>query len=89
MNDRHRTGASGRDRVTGALDRRVRRVDRIGEIPIALEAAALRGESLTRIEELKSAELDRQTREAELADAVMTDDGAPLCTVIGLVSAPQ
>ena len=85
MNDERsaRTGASGRDRVIAlgeliaSLDRLVRRVERVGEIPIALEAAALRGEAVTRIEELKSAASDRQTREAELADAVMTDDGGP------------
>ena len=75
MNEQQRTGASGQGRVIAVLDRRVRRVERISEIPIALEPAALRSESVMRIEELNSKESDRQTREAGLADAVMTDDG--------------
>ena len=85
MNDDRRPGASNRkkilaalDELIEALDRRVPHVERLGETAIAREAAALRKEAATRIEELKAAASDRQTREVELADAVMADDGAPL-----------
>jgi hypothetical protein len=57
-----------------ALDRRVRQVERVGEIRIAREAAALREDAVRRISELESAEADLQMREAE---AVMSDDGGP------------
>lgn len=84
MHDQKRTGVSGQDRVLAALgelidalDRRVPHVERVGEMRIAREAAALREAAVTRIEELKRAESNRQTRVAELADAVMTDDGGP------------
>jgi len=78
----HRSDQSNPDRVipalielVDALDRRVPRVERVGEIRIAREAAALRKEALARIEELKRAGVARQAREAVLANAVMTDDG--------------
>ena len=45
-----------------ALDKRVPHVERLGEVRIAREAAALREEAARRIQEL----------------AVMTDDGGPL-----------
>ena len=45
-----------------ALDKRVPHVERLGEVGIAREAAALREEAARRIQEL----------------AVMTDDGGPL-----------
>lgn len=84
MDDQQRTAAAARDHVIAALgelidalDRRVPNVERVGEIRIAREAAALKKEALTRIEELNRAAADRQTREAALADAVMTDDGGP------------
>ena len=85
MNDESRPDASNRKRILAeldelieALDRRVPRVERLGEIRIAREAAALRKEAATRIEQLRTAAPDRQSREAELADAVMADDGGPL-----------
>jgi hypothetical protein len=84
MDRRQRTGASARDDVIAALgelidalDRRVPRVERVGEMGIAREAAALKKEAMARIEELKRGGADGQTREAALADAVMTDDGGP------------
>ena len=61
-----------------ALDRRVPRVERVGEIRIAREAAALKKEAMRRIEVLRAAAPDRQTRESALANAVMTDDGGPV-----------
>ena len=76
--------AAGRQRAVAALrelikalDRRVPQVERIGEERIAGEATALRLEAAKRIEEL-NAESDRNPGDAELSDAVMTDDGAPL-----------
>lgn len=84
MDRQQRPGVS-RDHVIAALtelidalDRRVPRVERVGEIRIAHEAAALKREAMTRIDELKTAAADRQTREAALANAVMTDDGGPV-----------
>lgn len=59
-----------------ALDRRIPHVERVGELRIAGEAAALRKEALARIEELKHAS-ERAMREAGLANAVMNDDGGP------------
>ena len=59
-----------------ALDRRVPQVERLGELRIAREAAALRKDAAMRIEQLRTGESDR--REAELSDAVMADDGSPL-----------
>jgi hypothetical protein len=85
MNDESRPDASNRKRILAALDeliealdRRVPRVERLGEVGIAREAAALRKEAAARREQLRMAAQDRQTREAELADAVMADDGGPL-----------
>jgi hypothetical protein len=59
-----------------AIDGRVRHLERFGEERIAREAAALRKEAVTRIEQVRAAASGRQ-RETELAHAVMTDDGAP------------
>ena len=80
-----RPDASNRERVLDALgeliealDRRVPHVERLGELRIAHEAAALRKEAVTRIEQLRAAAPHRRKREAELSDAMMTDDGAPL-----------
>ena len=39
--------------LIAALDRRVRQVERVGEIAIARAAAVLKSEALTRIEELE------------------------------------
>jgi hypothetical protein len=60
-----------------ALDRRVPHVERLGEARIAREAAALRQQAAARLDELRTSELDLQTRQDELSDAVMSDDGAP------------
>ena len=85
MNDEAASDASTRERVLAALseliealDRRLPHVERLGEIGIAREAAALRKDAAMRIAELRTSESDRQTREAERADAVMADDGGPL-----------
>ena len=60
-----------------ALDRRVRHVERLGEVKIARDAAALRSEALARIQELTGAESNRQMRNTDFADAIMSDDGGP------------
>lgn len=84
MNDQQQTPGSSRDGIIAALgeliealDRRVPHIERMGEAQIAREAAALRREALKRIERLNSVEANRQISEAELADALMTDDGGP------------
>jgi hypothetical protein len=59
-----------------ALDRRVARVERLGEARIARDAAGLRKEALDRIQELTAAS-NRDTREDERSGGVMTDDGGP------------
>jgi hypothetical protein len=64
--------------LVDALDRRVAHVERLGEARIAREAAALRREAVNRIQELTAAPSGRDTREAERAGGVMTDDGGPL-----------
>jgi hypothetical protein len=64
--------------LVDALDRRVAHVERLGEARIAREAAALRKEAVNRIQELTAAPSGRDTREAERAGGVMTDDGGPL-----------
>ena len=74
--DRDRALAALRELVE-ALDRRVPHVERLGEVRIAREAAGLRQEAAKRIEELSPTQLDRQRREGERSDAVMTDDGGP------------
>ena len=83
MNDTD--GTMDRDRILSelrelveALDRRVPRVERVGEVRIAREAAALRKEAAARIEELAAAHPDRPTREGDRTGAVMTDNGGPL-----------
>jgi hypothetical protein len=85
MEDQKGMNASSRDRVVAtltelidALDRRVPHVERVGEIRIAHEAAALKKEALTRIEELTRTASARQMREAAFSNAVMTDDGGPV-----------
>ena len=77
MADRDRALAALRELVE-ALDRRVPHVERLGEVRIAREATALRKEAAKRIEELSPTQLERQKREGERSDAVMTDDGGPL-----------
>jgi hypothetical protein len=83
MKDQQPGNASHRNRVIAALnelndalDRRVPHVERAGEIGIAREAMLRKG-ALTRIDELTGSVSSQQTRDAELADAVMTDDGGP------------
>lgn len=77
--------ASDRERVVRALrelvealDRRVPHVERLGEVGIARDAAALRQEAAKRLAELTSTQRDREAREDALSAAEMTDDGAPL-----------
>jgi hypothetical protein len=64
--------------LVDALDRRVAHVERLGETRIAREAAALRKEAVSRIQELTAALSDRHTQEIERSGGVMTDDGGPL-----------
>jgi hypothetical protein len=61
-----------------ALDRRVARVERLGETRVARDAAVLRKDAMNRIHELTAAPSDRETRETERSGGVMTDDGGPL-----------
>lgn len=82
MND---SAPTERDRVVAALRelvdalaRRVPHVERLGEVRIAREAAALQKEAAKRIEELSPTELEPQTGEGERSDGVMNDDGGPL-----------
>ena len=83
MNDPHRP--SDRERVVKALrelvealDRRVPHVERLGEVGIARDAAALRQEAAKRLAELISTQRDCEARADERSAAEMTDDGAPL-----------
>jgi hypothetical protein len=85
MSDQKGGDASDRDHVLAALseliealDRRLPRVERLGETRIAREAAALREQAAIRIEQLRTRESNRQVREAELSEATMADDGGPL-----------
>lgn len=84
MHDDNTPDVSNRARLAAlaelidALDRRVPHVERLGETRIAKEAAGLREEAVRRMEELKAAPPNRRNRAAELSDAVMADDGAPL-----------
>jgi hypothetical protein len=75
---------SDRERVNAlrelieALDRRVPHVERLGEVGIARDAAALRQDAAKRLEELTSTERDRRARDEDArAAAAMTDDGSP------------
>lgn len=63
--------------LIAALDRRVPHVERMGEIRIASDAAMLRSEAVTRIEELKHAGSDYHCYDQDLVEAIMTDDGGP------------
>ena len=63
--------------LIGALDRRMPHSERTSEIRIAREAATLRREAVTRIEELKYAAEDHDRYNQELGEAIMTDDGGP------------
>ena len=83
MNDPDRT--SDRQRLVAvlrelveALDRRVPHVERLGEVRIARDAAALRKEAANRLDELTLTQPDRQAREDARSAADMTDDGGPL-----------
>lgn len=75
--DRERIVAELRELVE-ALDRRGPHVERLGEVGIAREAAALRNEAAKRLGELTLGPPDRQAREDEQSAAEMTDDGGPL-----------
>ena len=63
--------------LIGALDRRMPHSERPREIAIAREAATLRREAVTRIEELNYAAEDHDRYNQELGEAIMTDDGGP------------
>lgn len=76
--DQDRAVAALRELVE-ALDRRVPHVERLGEVRIAREAAALRKEAAERIEQLAPRDRERRIREGERSDAEMTDDGGPVC----------
>ena len=76
MSDRDRVVAALRELVE-ALDRRMSHVERVGEVRIAHEAAALRQQAAKRIEDLSSAEPTRHTRQDDRSNAEMTDDGGP------------
>ena len=73
--ERERKVALALGELIEALDRRVPHVERLGEGRIAREAAVLRQQAAARLEELNRSELDLQSREDELSDAVMSDDG--------------
>jgi hypothetical protein len=83
MSSHESPGAPGPTRIIaalreliGALDRRTPRMERMGEIRIARDAATLRSDAVTRIEELSHAGTD-QRYDRELVEAIMTDDGGP------------
>jgi hypothetical protein len=61
-----------------ALDRRVPRLERAGEIQIARDSAMLRNQAVVRIEELTHAQSDHQCYDQALVEAIMTDDGGPV-----------
>jgi hypothetical protein len=63
-----------------AIDRRLPRVERASESGIARDARLLRHEAVTRIEERQRAVRGHDRYEAELVDAIMTDDGGPPAT---------
>jgi hypothetical protein len=63
--------------LIGALDRRMPHSERTSEIRIAREAATLRREAVTRIDEFTSAAEDHDRYNQELGEAIMTDDGGP------------
>ena len=75
--DRDRAVAALRELVE-ALDRRVPHVERLGEVRIAREAAALRKEAAERIEQLEPRDQERRISEGERSDAAITDDGGPV-----------
>jgi hypothetical protein len=62
--------------LIAALDQRVPHVERVGEIKIAREAAALRKAASTRVEHLTAG--SHLAREDEQSNAVMSDDGGPV-----------
>ena len=85
MENSNGQAASDRDLVLAALrellealDRRVPHVERLGEVGIAREAYLLRKETASRIEQLTTVSSDSHTREADLSDSVLADDGGPL-----------
>jgi hypothetical protein len=77
QSDRERLVTALRELVE-ALDRRVPHVERLGEVGIARDAAALRQEAAKRLEALTSTQQDRQDSEDARSGADMTDDGGPL-----------
>ena len=65
------------EELISALDRRVRHVERAGEMRIAGDAQILRGEAVRRLDELKRAEPVDGPSDQDLVEAIMTDDGGP------------
>ncbi len=63
--------------LVDALDRRVPRAGRAGEIQIVKDAAALRSAAVTRMSALRRTRPDRPAYDQALADAIMADDGNP------------
>ena len=60
-----------------AIDRRLPHLERESESRIATDARLLRHQAVTRIEERQRAVRGNDRHEAELVDAIMTDDGGP------------
>ena len=63
--------------LVDALDRRVPRAGRAGEIRIVEDAAMLRSAAVTRMKALRRTEPERPAYDQALADAIMADDGNP------------
>ena len=81
--------SDGRGRVIAALrelidalDRRLPQVERAGEFRIAGEAAILRSEAATRIDELTRVRSDHPVYDPHLADATLADDGGPITDLV-------
>lgn len=60
-----------------ALERRVPHIERIGEIHIAAEAAALKKTAVSRLETMAAATSTADELDGERRQAVMSDDGGP------------
>jgi hypothetical protein len=63
--------------LVSALDRRDLHADRESEPRIARDARLLRHQAVVRIEELRKAASGGERHDADLAAAIMTDDGGP------------
>jgi len=63
--------------LVDALDRRVPRAGRAGEVGIVEDAARLRSEAVFRMKAMRRTEPERPAYDQALADAIMADDGNP------------